>query len=218
MVIVDDWLLNEADGLWQALRSGQPPDLRTVRLLSFVSLSSEAGAASDPFDAQLTKPLRLGELHRILSGGADEDAQPFTATNVFLPVTSLTQLAGRVLVVEDQPLNREVATGILASLGLQAQTANDGRQALEMLRTGHFDAVLMDCEMPVMDGVSATAALRRREPEGTHVPVIALTADATAAGREACLAAGMDDYLAKPFRREALHAHARSLAGPRRRA
>jgi CheY-like chemotaxis protein len=110
-----------------------------------------------------------------------------------------------VLVVEDQPLNREVAIGILASLGLQAQTANDGRQALEMLQKQHFDVVLMDCEMPVMDGFSATAALRRREPEGAHVPVIALTADATAAGREACLAAGMDDYLAKPFRREALH-------------
>jgi CheY-like chemotaxis protein len=124
---------------------------------------------------------------------------------------------GRVLVVEDQPLNREVAIGILGSLGLQVQTANDGRHALEVLQTQRFDAVLMDCEMPVMDGFSATAALRRREPAGTHVPIIALTADATAAGREACLAAGMDDYLAKPFRREALHGMlARWLAYPLR--
>jgi two-component system sensor histidine kinase/response regulator len=119
---------------------------------------------------------------------------------------NLTPLTGRVLVVEDQPLNREVAVGILASLGLQVETANHGGQALEVLRTQHFDAVLMDCEMPIMDGFSATAALRRREPAETHLPIIALTADATAAGREACLAAGMDDYLAKPFRREALHA------------
>jgi CheY-like chemotaxis protein len=122
-----------------------------------------------------------------------------------MPAMNLTPLTGRVLVVEDQPLNREVAIGILASLGLQAETANDGRQALEVLQTQHFDLVLMDCEMPVMDGFSATTALRRREPAGTHIPVIALTADATAVGREACLAAGMDDYLAKPFRREALH-------------
>jgi two-component system sensor histidine kinase/response regulator len=98
-----------------------------------------------------------------------------------------------------------VATGILVSLGLRVETANDGRHALEVLRTQHFDAVLMDCQMPVMDGFSATAELRRREPVGVHMPVIALTADATDAGREACMAAGMDDYLAKPFRREALH-------------
>jgi signal transduction histidine kinase/ligand-binding sensor domain-containing protein/CheY-like chemotaxis protein/HPt (histidine-containing phosphotransfer) domain-containing protein len=204
-VVIDDWLLNEADGLWKVLRSRQSVSLRTVRLLSFVSLASDTTITQGLFDTELTKPLRLGELHRVLTGCTDEDTETFTGTNVFLPAMSLTPLTGRVLVVEDQPLNREVAIGILASLGLQAQTANDGRQALEMLQKQHFDVVLMDCEMPVMDGFSATAALRRREPEGTHVPVIALTADATAAGREACLAAGMDDYLAKPFRREALH-------------
>ena len=205
-VVIDDWLLNEADGLWKVLRSRQSVSLRTVRLLSFVSLASDTTVTQGLFDTELTKPLRLGELHRVLTGCTDEDTETFTGTNVFLPAMSLTPLTGRVLVVEDQPLNREVAIGILASLGLQAQTANDGRQALEMLQKQRFDVVLMDCEMPVMDGFSATAALRRREPEGTHVPVIALTADATAAGREACLAAGMDDYLAKPFRREALHA------------
>jgi signal transduction histidine kinase/ligand-binding sensor domain-containing protein/CheY-like chemotaxis protein/HPt (histidine-containing phosphotransfer) domain-containing protein len=204
-VVIDDWLLNEADGLWKVLRSRQSVSLRTVRLLIFVSLASDTTITQGLFDTELTKPLRLGELHRVLTGCTDEDTETFTGTNVFLPAMSLTPLTGRVLVVEDQPLNREVAIGILASLGLQAQTANDGRQALEMLQKQHFDVVLMDCEMPVMDGFSATAALRRREPEGTHVPVIALTADATAAGREACLAAGMDDYLAKPFRREALH-------------
>ena len=204
-VVIDDWLLNEADGLWKVLRSRQSVSLRTVRLLSFVSLASDTTVTQGLFDTELTKPLRLGELHRVLTGCTDEDTETFTGTNAFLPAMSLTPLTGRVLVVEDQPLNREVAIGILASLGLQAQTANDGRQALEMLQKQRFDVVLMDCEMPVMDGFSATAALRRGEPAGTHVPIIALTADATAAGREACLAAGMDDYLAKPFRREALH-------------
>ena len=213
-VVVDDWLLNEADGLWKLLRSRQSVSLRTVRLLSFVSLASDTVMTQGLFDTELTKPLRLGELHRVLSGCTDEDTETFTAANVYLPAMSLTPLTGRVLVVEDQPLNREVAVGILASLGLRVETANHGRQALEVLQAQHFDAVLMDCEMPVMDGFSATAAIRRRERAGTHIPIIALTADATAAGREACLAAGMDDYLAKPFRREALHGTlARWLAG-----
>jgi signal transduction histidine kinase/ligand-binding sensor domain-containing protein/CheY-like chemotaxis protein len=213
-VVVDDWLLNEADGLWKDLRSRQSVSLRTVRLLSFVSLASDTVMTQGLFDTELTKPLRLGELHRVLSGCTDEDTETFTAANVYLPAMSLTPLTGRVLVVEDQPLNREVAVGILASLGLRVETANHGRQALEVLQAQHFDAVLMDCEMPVMDGFSATAAIRRRERAGTHIPIIALTADATAAGREACLAAGMDDYLAKPFRREALHGTlARWLAG-----
>ena len=202
-VVIDDWLLNDADDLWRTLRSRQSVSLRTVRLLSFVSLTSATATAQGLFDSELTKPLRLVELHRVLTGCSRDESGTHTATNVHLPAVS-TPLSGRVLVVEDQPLNREVAIGILASLGLHAQTANDGRQALEMLQKQSFDVVLMDCEMPVMDGFSATAELRRREPEGTHLPVIALTADATATGREACLAAGMDDYLAKPFRREAL--------------
>ena len=204
-VVVDDWLLNGADGLWTVLRSRQSAGLRTVRLLSFVSLATDSARPPGQFDTELTKPIRMGELHRALSGGED-DSETFTATNVYSPAINLTPLTGRVLVVEDQPLNREVAIGILASLGLRTDTANHGRQALDVLRGQHFDAVLMDCEMPVMDGFSATVAIRRQEPAGTRIPIIALTADATAAGREACLAAGMDDYLAKPFRREALHA------------
>jgi signal transduction histidine kinase/ligand-binding sensor domain-containing protein/CheY-like chemotaxis protein/HPt (histidine-containing phosphotransfer) domain-containing protein len=205
-VVIDDWLLNEAQGLWKVLRSRQPVGLRTIRLLSFVSLASDTTVTRGLYDTELTKPLRLSELHRALTGCAGDETETFTTTNVFLPAASLPRLTGRVLVVEDQPLNREVAIGILSSLGLQVDTANDGRQALQVLQGRHFDAVLMDCEMPIMDGFSATAALRRGEPAGTHIPIIALTADATAAGREACLAAGMDDYLAKPFRREALHA------------
>jgi two-component system sensor histidine kinase/response regulator len=86
------------------------------------------------------------------------------------------------------------------------ETAHHGQQALDILQTRSFDAILMDCEMPVMDGFSATKAVRRLEPAEIHVPIIALTADVTSAGRAACLAAGMDDHLAKPFRREALHA------------
>jgi two-component system sensor histidine kinase/response regulator len=189
------------------VRGRQGQGLRTVRLLSFVSLGAHAAAGSSPFDAELTKPLRIAELYRVLTG-CGNGTTPLTERTIDpkKPAGMLTLLSGRILIVEDQPLNREVAIGMLTSLGLEVETAHHGQQALDILQTRSFDAILMDCEMPVMDGFSATAAVRRREPDGIHVPIIALTADVTSDGRAACLAAGMDDHLAKPFRREALHA------------
>jgi signal transduction histidine kinase/ligand-binding sensor domain-containing protein/CheY-like chemotaxis protein len=207
-VVVDDRMLGDAGAALRHLLEGEHPARpRIIRLLSFVALQPRTQAIGPRFDAELTKPLRLRHLHRALSDLSYQGVATLVGTDLSVAsAKSLPGLAGRVLVVEDQPLNREVATGMLTSLGLRVETARDGRQALELLQEQRFDAVLMDCEMPVMDGFSATIALRRREPKGTHIPVIALTADATNAGRAACLAAGMDDYLAKPFRRDALHA------------
>lgn len=206
-VVVDDQLIAQAGSLWKEVRGRQGEGLRTIRLLSFVSLGAQAAAGSSPFDVELTKPLRIAELYRVL-GGCGNGRTPLNERTIALkkPAGSLSPLAGRVLVVEDQPLNREVAIGMLTSLGLEVETAHHGQQALDILQTRSFDAILMDCEMPVMDGFSATKAVRRRESAGIHIPIIALTADVTSAGRAACLAAGMDDHLAKPFRREALHA------------
>jgi signal transduction histidine kinase/ligand-binding sensor domain-containing protein/CheY-like chemotaxis protein len=204
-LVIDDCLIAEAAGLWQEVRSRLGKGLRTIRLLSFVSLSS-SGAVDSLLDTELTKPVRLTELHRALIGCSD-DGTPLTERTIALkkPAGTLSALRGRILVVEDQPLNREVAIGMLASLGLEVETAHHGQQALDIIQTRSFDAILMDCEMPVMDGFSATRALRARELAGVHIPIIALTADVTSTGRAACLAAGMDDHLAKPFRREALH-------------
>ncbi len=215
-LLIDDALIAEAVGLWHEVRSRLGKNLRTIRLLSFVSLSS-SGAGDALLDIELTKPVRLAELHRALISCSD-DSTPLTERTVALkkPAGALPALHGRVLVVEDQPLNREVAIGMLTSLGLEVETAHHGQQVLDIVQTRDFDAILMDCEMPVMDGFSATRALRNREPDGVRLPIIALTADVTSAGRAACLAAGMDDHLAKPFRREALHAIlARSLADSR---
>jgi CheY-like chemotaxis protein/HPt (histidine-containing phosphotransfer) domain-containing protein len=177
-----------------------------IRLRRFDSLTSGSGSMQPGFGRELTKPLRLAQLHSALSGAAGDGAATAAGDVTVAPGAALPMLHGRVLLVEDQPLNREVALGILASLGLETDTADSGKTALAKLAEQRFDAVLMDCEMPVMDGFSATAALRGREAGKTHTVVIALTADATPAGRDACLAAGMDDYLTKPFRREALHA------------
>ena len=109
-----------------------------------------------------------------------------------------------VLVAEDSPVNQIVATRALERCGCVVEVASDGREALEMLAARHYDAVLMDCQMPGMDGYQATAELRARENGGPRMPVIAMTARAMEGDRLRCLAAGMDDYITKPIRREQL--------------
>jgi PAS domain S-box-containing protein len=107
-----------------------------------------------------------------------------------------------VLVVEDSPVNQIVVVRTLERCGCRTDIAHNGRQALEMLAKQHYDAVLMDCQMPEMDGYEATAALRARENGGPRTPVIAMTAHAMQGDREQCLDAGMDDYLSKPIQRD----------------
>ena len=110
-----------------------------------------------------------------------------------------------VLVVEDSPVNRLVAVRVLERCGYRVHVVNDGREALDALSTQVYDVVLMDCQMPEVDGYEATRELRLREQGGKrHTPVIAMTAHAMTGDRERCLEAGMDDYLAKPVRSQAL--------------
>ena len=117
----------------------------------------------------------------------------------------------RVLLVEDNRVNQEVGKAMLRTLGYEVDVRADGRAGLEAAFERRYDVVLMDCQMPEMDGYTATAAIRAREADaGTgenkppRMPIIALTANAMKGDRERCLAAGMDDYLAKPFRKEQL--------------
>jgi signal transduction histidine kinase/DNA-binding response OmpR family regulator/HPt (histidine-containing phosphotransfer) domain-containing protein len=113
-----------------------------------------------------------------------------------------TKLAGRVLVVEDNPVNQAVVKKMLEKAGLSPITANDGVEALEALRNEQFDVVLMDCQMPRMDGYETTEAIREREAQQglMRMPVIAMTANAMSGDRERCIAVGMDDYLSKPVK------------------
>jgi signal transduction histidine kinase/ActR/RegA family two-component response regulator len=119
------------------------------------------------------------------------------------------RLDGRALVVEDDPVNAEVARALLQELGLEVALAADGQDALARLSESAFDVVLMDCEMPQLDGYEATRrwrAIEHQYGDGRHVPIVALTANAVAGDRERCLEFGMDDYLAKPFELSELQA------------
>ncbi|MFZ5499654.1 MAG: PAS domain S-box protein [Pseudomonadota bacterium] len=121
------------------------------------------------------------------------------------PAPPVAQRQGRVLLAEDNAVNRRIAEAMLGKLGHAVTSVADGRAAVEAWRNGHFDLVLMDCMMPEMDGYQAAREIRRLEAErGGHTPIVALTASVLEADRERCFAAGMDDFLPKPVTRAAL--------------
>lgn len=195
------------DGLMLARAIKADPALRTVGLLAINSGESQApGWQTEPlgFIAWLQKPVRQSTLRdclrRHLQGATT--APPADVATAITP----RDTDHRVLLVEDNPVNREVATGMLELLGYRVDSAEDGRQALERSETVSYDLILMDCQMPVMDGFAATAGIRERERQthAAHIPIIALTANAMAQDREQCLHAGMDDYLSKPFTQQQL--------------
>ena len=126
------------------------------------------------------------------------------------------QIALRILLVEDNAVNQKLAARLLEKKGHRVTLADNGRQALAALQKAEFDLVLMDMQMPEMDGEEATAAIRAGEKiTGAHIPIIALTAHAMKGDREKCLAAGMDGYLTKPIRREELYSVLDSYASSR---
>ena len=146
--------------------------------------------------------MRLAELRRAFAQAAGRPAAAAPAR----PADDPSPVRGLLLLVEDNPVNQQVASEMARSLGCDVHVAEDGAAAVEITAQARYDAILMDIHMPRVDGFAATRAIRAREGEGARTPIIALTANAMEGDRAACLAAGMDDYLPKPFDRETLGA------------
>ena len=205
-----DWKLPGVNGidLARALRAtpgAAPPPLI---LLTSMTASNVAQAAREAgFAAYLNKPLRREELYRTITRVLGIAATPREAPRA-LPQGSERGSDGHVLLVEDNLVNQEIGAAMLAVLGLEVATANNGVEAVAMFERQRYGLILMDCQMPEMDGYAATAQIRSREAASgaRKTPIIALTANAMQGDRERCLAAGMDDYLAKPFSKPQLAA------------
>ena len=205
--VIVDFGLVEIDGIVLGETIRGTPLLFETRIV-LTSAIDRAGlrkkALERGIDAFLLKPVRRDMLLRSVLGGPVVDATPRPAS----PVTPVA--GGLVLVAEDNPTNRAVVTRQLAKLGYSHEVVGDGRSAFERWRKGGLDAILTDCHMPVWDGFELARQIRTAETGGpSHTPIVALTANALAGEAERCLAAGMDDFVAKPATLAAL---ARALA------
>ena len=200
-----------AIALAKSLRDAPGPRRSDVVLLVGID-SYMADSSLEALDAAavLPKPVRASELFNTLVAIASDGGQRSLMPHFMRRKSraALPNFAARILVAEDNPVNQEVATGILETLGCAVVTAPNGRSAFRQFTEESFDLVLMDCEMPVMNGIDATRRIREHEllvqalPDHKHkrrTPIIALTAHGLNEVRAECLAAGMDDFLVKPF-------------------
>ncbi|MEX2482832.1 MAG: response regulator [Gammaproteobacteria bacterium] len=157
------------------------------------------------FVAQMSKPLRQSALHACLLDCLSSP-EPDTTARRSQPAPDKRRQQLRLLLVEDNAVNQKVALGLLAKLGYRADVADNGAAAIEALQLRHYDLLLMDCHLPIMDGLAATRAIRASDTPAIDnaIPIIAMTADVLASDRQACMAAGMDDFLPKPLDPEVL--------------
>jgi two-component system, sensor histidine kinase and response regulator len=209
-IVVIDVELPDEDAFELARSIKADPEIADAELLLVASIGERGdgekarvlGAA-----AYLTKPIKQSQLLDCLmtiasqpTGAGGPQAFPPLVTRHSLPEARFpTSLQGRILIAEDNAVNMEVAIGYMEKLGLHADMVANGLEAIEALARIDYDVVLMDCQMPEMDGYAAAAEIRRCEGAKHHTPIIAMTANAMRGDRQRCLKAGMDDYISKPI-------------------
>jgi PAS domain S-box-containing protein len=214
-VAVLDMMMPEMDGLALAGAIREHRDESELPLLLLTSLGRLPQLQSGGvFSAQLAKPLKASQLYntllQLLTAGRAGEEEVEVVTD-----GKRARSALRILLAEDNTMNQKVALRLLEQLGYRADVASNGREAIEALERRPYDVVLMDVQMPELDGLDATRQICERWPE-TRPHIVAMTANALPEDREACFAAGMDDYVAKPIRAEELVAalkRAKPLAG-----
>ena len=203
-LLLTDVNMPRVDGFSLVEQVQGDPSLKKTPVILMASAQREGDIArceSLQVSAHLTKPLKQSDLldaiSKTVGGAVVEDERPSEQpTDV---VAHLPHL--RILLAEDSIINQKLALGLLEQQRHCIVVANNGKEALEQLESSEFDVVLMDVQMPIMDGLEATRAIRKREKQhGGHVPIIAMTAHAMKGDRERCIAAGMDQYLSKPIR------------------
>jgi CheY-like chemotaxis protein len=201
-----DMHMPEMDGVTLAHRIRERR--ATLPLVLFSSLGRrEAGDADKVFDAYLSKPIRQSQLFDTLVGLLVHPAAPKAATAPAKPQldpTMATRHPLRILLAEDNVVNQKLALRILQQMGYRADLASNGEEAVESVERQVYDVVLMDVQMPDMDGLEATRRICERWGPQERPRIVAMTANAMQGDREMCLAAGMDDYLTKPIRVERL--------------
>jgi PAS domain S-box-containing protein len=206
-----DMQMSEMDGWMLAQAIKADPHISSTRLVMMTSLDRHEDAADmrkAGLEAYLTKPVKQSQLFDTLSLVMAHQTRPEVTTappGPFKPAAPARAL--RVLIAEDNVVNQQVAIHQVRRLGHIADMVGDGREVLAALEKSNYDVILMDCQMPVMDGYEATVEIRRREKLGAaRTRIIAMTANAMEGDRNKCLAAGMDDYMSKPVQLDALGA------------
>jgi PAS domain S-box-containing protein len=208
-VVVLDYHMPEMDGAMLGENIMNSKEIGPTRLVLLTSLDRSGDMqrfADIGFSAYLTKPVRTRELldclARTLSINAQDwhlRSQPIITRGTLIASETRRQYSGRVLLVEDNAINQRVARRFLERLGCEVEVVGDGAQAVAAFQRQRFGFILMDMQMPVMDGIEATRRIRELEIGHRRTPIVALTANAMMGTLERCLEAGMDDYLTKPL-------------------